>query len=122
MQIDGRMIEIDDGQRLQGTWDIVSEEARGKVMKPEPLAVTFEGDLVTSTAIPNEKSIFWVDPHNKLPTLTLVQKGDKEITAVFLYQLKKDVLRVCVSDDDGSSPPLAFDSKDGRRILSFRRR
>jgi uncharacterized protein (TIGR03067 family) len=119
------MIANEDRQRLQGTWEIIFEEKGGEALKPGPFSICFKGDAVTNPADPNgSKTTFRVDPHKRLPTLTAVQKADKGITVVYLYEWKGDVLRLCVSDDEKeqSRPPPAFDSKDGRRILICKRR
>jgi uncharacterized protein (TIGR03067 family) len=124
--------------RLEGTWKLTRMEVNGKSLlqrgEQPALLVIKDGKLSAKGApkgAPQESPDIRLDPTHtpKWVTVPNAHGGPaaKGITALGIYELKGDTLRVCVQEvetarlrERAKERPRAFDSKQGL-LLVFRR-
>ena len=125
-------------KKLQGTWQFVSHEMRGKPSTPEELAkmkITFTGDkwVVREDGKVLQEGTHKLDPTKKPAQLDAVVTGGegKGTTMLGIYELKGDTLKVCfdlqggrlmakgVSVDISRSPTNWTIGGEGRLAVPF---
>jgi uncharacterized protein (TIGR03067 family) len=117
-----------DKELLQGTWVVVTIEAKGEVLKAgdlfeqlKDMKLTFKADAVINSRHPDGKGTFKLDPDKKPPALDLVATDGKETrTHRAIYELKGDTLRICSLRGEGERP-TEFASKGDLILLTFER-
>jgi uncharacterized protein (TIGR03067 family) len=123
--------EREDNEKIQGTWKIVSFEARGKkeLLPPEALkvaTVVITADKMTFD-FGKEKleARFKIDPAKKPKTIDLEELKEKNAKPVpGIYLLQGDSLKLCW-DANGRSRPTEF-TKEGKipqdlRLVALKR-
>jgi uncharacterized protein (TIGR03067 family) len=128
-------------KRLEGTWVLTKMEVNGKSLlekdKPAPRIVIKDGKVLPDpkqapkgTNVENPTVL--LDPSRKPKTINVPNfKGgqpEKGVTLIGIYELKGNVLRVCVEGVETArlkerekDRPKAFDSKQGA-LLVFKRK
>ncbi len=111
----------DEMKKLQGEWQVVQVEARGKKVSKDDarakhMRFVFEGDTIT---IPLEqskaelKSTFKLDPSKSPKSIDVIALDGplKGQTAAGIYKLEKDRLTICIPNfppADPSKRPTKF--------------
>jgi len=117
----GREKEAGDSdlKKLQGTWQFVSHEMKGKKTPPEQVAklkITFTGDKwsVTEDGKEVQTGTQKLDPSKKPPHVDalIIEGGAKGVTMLGIYEIKGDTLKVCF-DPEGKERPTSFTAKAG---------
>src|SRR5262245_11569928 len=123
--------------KLAGTWSLTKMEANGKsLLKKEerpPRLVIKEGNILSKVGPVKDADlpVPLLDPTRKPKWFTIpdCKGGDpsKDVTAIGIYELKGDVLHLCVQvvenarlKERAQERPKAFDSKQGL-LLVFKR-
>jgi uncharacterized protein (TIGR03067 family) len=113
-----------DRKQLQGTWSVVMAKLGGK--KPskaelKDVKVIFHGNLMTLQYGREEKGTFKLDASKKPKAMdvTLERKGKKE-TALFIYELNGDKLKLCWRKPGGERP-TSFTAKDPDGVMVLKR-
>lgn len=123
-----------DSDKLQGTWRIVDMVTNGKPntknSPAEEADVVFTGDKMTLAAQPSGKTFleFTIKLNSsekpRAIDLTKVTEGvGRGKTALGIYELDSDTLKVCFTQDEDRARPTEFKSADGARhvLLTMRR-
>jgi uncharacterized protein (TIGR03067 family) len=105
-----------DQGRLQGGWVFVSAERNGNKMPAEmlkQLLITFAADKIVlkENGKVTEEARFTLDPAKKPPAMDVTHTAGrmKGKTALGIYQLEKDTLKLCFSDP-GKGRPGKFEA------------
>jgi uncharacterized protein (TIGR03067 family) len=117
-----------DKDRLQGTWSAVSMENNGKPAPPEAIKgakLVFTGDQYTLKGEESYQGTFTLDPTRKPKTIdtTFVEvEGGKKGTALGIYELEGDRLKICWRHG-GKERPTEFATKpnSGLRLMVLKR-
>ena len=113
----------DDAKLLQGAWTIVSYTYRGKKAPEDKLSnmscVIKENTLSIEEDKRVESGTIKLDPTKKPKTLDLIIKdGAKTETALFIYELDGDNLKLCWSKPGGERPTaFSAEGTDGYMVL-----
>ena len=108
-----------DLKKIQGTWQFVSHEMKGKQTPPEQVAklkISFTGDKwsVTEDGKEVQAGTQKLDPSKKPPQVdaVVIEGGRKGVTMLGIYEIKGDTLKVCF-DPEGKERPTSFAAKGG---------
>jgi uncharacterized protein (TIGR03067 family) len=108
-----------DLKKIQGTWQFVSHEMKGKKTPPEQVAklkITFTGDKwsVTEDGKVVQTGTQKLDPTKKPSHVdaVVIDGGVKGVTMLGIYEIKGDTLKVCF-DPEGKERPTSFTAKAG---------
>jgi uncharacterized protein (TIGR03067 family) len=124
-----------DQEQLQGTWMMVSREFQGKKATKEELEklntkIVVKGDSITvwskdaGTDEVLSELTFKLDPATKPRSLdfTITNGPTKGQTAVAIYELEGDSLRVCYATGDAKRPTQFAATNDTEWVLlSYKR-
>jgi uncharacterized protein (TIGR03067 family) len=111
----------DDKELLKGTWTVAKSVEDGKPNKETANAkFTFKEDrllLKLAGEMRAMEATFVLDPSKKPKHIDISTKdGDTTLTAVGIYELDGDKLRLCVAGPDGPGRPTEFKSAN-RKII-----
>jgi RNA polymerase sigma factor (sigma-70 family) len=119
-----------DRDRIQGTWVAVSGEADGQELPDEfvkKFKIVFAGDKITlrgyGKAPGAEKEVqgtYKLDPATKPPAIDITI-NDKE-SAIGIYELKGDTLKLCMIEANGNARPGRFAGKDKAVLMVLKRK
>ncbi len=119
-----------DDDLIQGTWYVTAVEVGGKYIiqgaafdQFKAFAPTFRGHAVSSRGGPTDKGVFVLHPGDKPTAMHLIQVADDGqvgTTLKVLFDVKSEVLRLCVGRDP-TYEPARFHSKDGQTIIILKR-
>jgi uncharacterized protein (TIGR03067 family) len=114
-----------DKEKIQGTWKIVSFEARGKtkLLPPDALKnskIVFTADKMTFHFGKEITEVgFKLDPGKKPKTIDMIDMKEKDVKPVpGIYLLEGDDIKLCW-DANCESRPTEF-TKDGKRPQDLR--
>jgi len=107
-----------DQEKLQGVWKGLTGEHNGDKLKDadvEMIRLTFKEDKLSARSPDGqvkEVATYKLDPGKKPPALDLVLKEgpDKDKTALGIYQLDGDMLKLCIAKP-GKDRPAEFATK-----------
>jgi len=109
-------------EKLQGTWKVESITVGGnKAPKEaaEKITLVVAGDKITvKDGEKNEEATIKIDPTKKPPTIDFTPVKDVKNTALGLYELDGDNLKLCWIKD-GKARPTAVESKEGSEVVLF---
>jgi uncharacterized protein (TIGR03067 family) len=110
----------DDRQKLQGTWAVVSGEAKGKTAPEEAIRDVkwvVKGNTLTARTADGStvKLTFKLDPGQKPRAIDLTNPERKE-TIQGIYLLEKDTWKVCLGAP-GENRPRAFATRDNLKVI-----
>jgi uncharacterized protein (TIGR03067 family) len=113
-----------DKKALQGTWQVISFENRGEAV-PEEMAkkmkVVFKDDTMTLSADNRgrtETGKFKLDPSKKPKALDVTPLEKGNVTALFIYEIDGDTLKLCWNKPGGERPKeFAGKDKAGYMVL-----
>jgi uncharacterized protein (TIGR03067 family) len=110
-------------EKMQGRWKVETEVIEGKKTSAELLANTailFKDDnLIWEPKEDNPTVKIRLDPSKKPPTIDLI---DGKNTALGIYQLDGDTLRICWEDfNSGRARPKALKATKENRYLELKR-
>src|SRR5262249_18534833 len=117
-----------DGEKLKGTWDIVSLEADGEQGPPEIVAklkLVFDGDKLTFR--PGEPGYtnytFKLDQSAKPPAfdMTHADGKNKGTTVKGIYALDGDSLKICFGKGDDRPKSFTTKGKTGGAMYVLKR-
>ena len=127
----------DEAKKLQGEWQVVEIQVRGKKLTKENDAQTkdmefvFKDDAMTARSQSSgaeRKKTFKLDPSKspKVIDITSLDGHEKGKTAACIYKLEKDRLTICIPyfpPADPSKRPTKFQSgaDDGMMLLVLER-
>jgi uncharacterized protein (TIGR03067 family) len=109
-----------DRELLQGSWRVVATEFDGRALSPDTLKerqIVFAGDkfkVVVSGDI--KKMLTFTVDASKSPKHIDIVNPDKQETALGIFALEKDELKLCYGEP-GDKRPTEFDSPAGKRIF-----
>jgi uncharacterized protein (TIGR03067 family) len=119
-----------DQEQLQGTWMMVSREFMGKKASEEEIKklntkIVVKGDMITvwskdaGTDEVVSESTFKVDPTTKPKSLdfTMTSGPSKGQTAVAIYELEGDSLKVCYAVGETKRPTQFAAANDTEWVL-----
>lgn len=117
-----------DRERLQGTWNITDVEFDGKPLSDGPslrqfkgVRLTFEGDQVINSRT-FKKSSFKVD-NTATGVLDIVEpSSDGDHKMLYLYRLEGDTLKLCFTNQSGTTRPMELTSQNKQIVLVLKRR
>lgn len=114
---------------LEGTWNVVEAERSGKKSPAEELEkakpqLIFKGDKLTSKSLDSKgkekegpQSSVKLDPEKMPRTMDLVGFPKPGKTALAIYELKGDTLKICM----GEERPKEFKGDGGAGLLILKR-
>jgi uncharacterized protein (TIGR03067 family) len=116
---------------LEGEWELVAAVKKGKDLPMPPAklgkqVMIFKGDSLTVKLGDRvlETDMFTADPAKTPKAVdSTPQDGDeKGKTKLCIYEVKDDVLRLCVADE-GQDRPMEFSAKpdEGRTLITLKR-
>jgi uncharacterized protein (TIGR03067 family) len=105
----------DDKELLKGTWTVVKGVEDGKPHEETKNAkFTFKEDRLLLKLVDEPRAMeatFVLDPTKKPKHIDItVKDGDATLTAVGIYEIEGDKLRLCVAEPDGPGRPTEFKS------------
>jgi uncharacterized protein (TIGR03067 family) len=111
--------------RLKGMWKITRfENAKGEDDKFKDAILVFDEAGAAELRHNGEvkKAAYKINPAAKLKELDLTAEG-KDTTMKGIYELKKDMLKICLDDDPNAERPTEFAIKPGSRqaLIMFER-
>jgi uncharacterized protein (TIGR03067 family) len=110
----------DDKDPLQGAWRVAATEFDGRSVSPDTLKerqIVFAGDKFKVVVSGDTKRTltFTLDT-SKTPKHIDIINSEKQETAMGIFALEKDELRLCYGEP-GDKRPTEFDSPAGKRIF-----
>jgi uncharacterized protein (TIGR03067 family) len=121
----GEKAAATDKAKLQGSWALLAAEAMGKPAPKEfieqGLTLVFSGDKAEMTGGKKQEEVtFKLDETKKPRQIDFIPKDKNMPTAVGIYELKGDTLKLCfgmagpkAGADAQPKRPTAFDSEQG---------
>jgi uncharacterized protein (TIGR03067 family) len=110
----------DELAKLKGTWTIETVERNGMKMNAISSQVVIADDKYTQKASGDaiEDGTLKLDPSKKPPTIDLIimSGADKGKKQVGVYELKDDVLRLCLALPGAEQRPMEI---DGKKFIVF---
>jgi uncharacterized protein (TIGR03067 family) len=119
--------EMQDNERIQGTWTVVSREMDGKKTPDADLKamkVTVEdGTLTIDDGKKKEKVPYKLDPSKKPKCIDLANTGKEgKETTPGIYELDGDNLKLCWSEKTEDRPAqFTGKSGSGQTLMVFKR-
>ncbi len=108
-----RWIHRSDADRIQGKWKTVLMIQDGEtVTLSHPRYCSFDGEKVRHfpTDEPNETCVYQLNENHQPGWFDMIlPNGDSHLG---VYDLNRDMLRICVSNVAGGKRPVAIESKD----------
>ena len=111
----------DDKELIKGTWTVVKSDENGKPNE-EVLKAKFtfkDGDklLFKMAEEQAQEAIYKLDPTKKPKQIDLTVKQDNEsLTALGIYEIDGDKMRLCVAEPDAKGRPTEFKSTDKKVV------
>lgn len=109
-----------DRAALQGAWKITSfETTKGKDANLEGATLEFDKDGKKLTFTHNgetKKGTFKLNPAGK-PKEIDIAPGDENKTFEGIYQIEKDMLKICLAPDGNDGRPSEFAPKEGKNFV-----
>jgi len=105
----------DDKELLKGTWTVVKSDENGKPNE-EVLKAKFtfkDGDKVLFKPAEEQaqEAVVKLDPAKKPKHIDLtVKDGNESLTALGIYEIDGDKMRLCIAEPDANARPTEFKS------------
>jgi uncharacterized protein (TIGR03067 family) len=102
--------------RLQGTWKIVrlqTPKGDDDNFKDGTLVLEKDGTLELKVGGETKKGTYKINPAGKPKEIDISPDGDANKVMKGIYQLDKDKLKICVTEDPNGNRPTEFEAKEG---------
>ncbi len=117
-----------DNDRLQGTWRITTVDFNGQPLPEGPelrqfkgVRLTFENDKVINSRS-FKKSPFILDSSKSPGTLDITESHrNGEHKMLYLYTLDGDTLKLCFTNNSGTTRPSEMTSQNKQILLTLQR-
>ena len=107
--------QTDDGETIQGTWEVVSvsdngEKAPAEKVKGARMVITKNEITILVGGRKQSTSTYRLAPAERPKQIDL-REGERHLKGI--YDLRGDTLRLCFNENEAGPRPTAFESKKG---------